>query len=250
MKRPMSHGELLALKRWNTPTIANGWEQISRRDPLDNVFNLEETTDFAPQLGPMAGYAVTVVLEPGNPAHKRVADAYERYLEYIAAEPGPKIIVAQDLDKPRCWGAFWGEVQANTHRALGCVGTITDGAVRDLDEMRNAGFKPIARRLCVSHAHAYPVRWGCEVEAFGCRVRPGQVVHADKHGFFVVPEGDEGRLVEAVAAMDRLECETVIAAARDARVRGAGLVAQIIEASRRFDAGAAERFGRKDPAGL
>ncbi len=50
--------------------------------------------------------------------------------------------------------------------------------------------------------------------------------------------------------MDRLECETVIAAARDARAGdGAGLVAGIIEASRRFDAGAAELFGRKDPEG-
>ena len=38
------------------------------------------------------------------------------------------------------------------HRALGCVGTITEGAIRDLDEMTAAGFKAIARRLCVDAA--------------------------------------------------------------------------------------------------
>ena len=45
--------------------------------------------------------------------------------------PGPKIVVVQDLDKPRVIGSFWGEVNSNIHRALGCVGTITDGAIRD-----------------------------------------------------------------------------------------------------------------------
>ncbi len=243
MKRPLSHGEVLQLKRWNTPTIANGWEQVSSRDPIDNVFNLDGTTDFMPEMGPMVGYAVTVVLEPSNPQHKSRVDAYERYLEYIASEPGPKIVIAQDMDRPRVLGAFWGEVQSNTHRALGCVGTITDGAVRDLDEMRNSGFKAIARRLCVSHAHAYPVRWGCDVEVFGCRIRPGQVVHADKHGFFAVPEGDEARLVEAVLAMDQVECRTIIAAARDARsAQAAQQVKAVIEASRSFDKEAAALF--------
>ena len=54
---------------------------------------------------------------------------------------GPKIVVVQDLDKPKVGGSFWGEVTSNMHRALGCVGTITDGSIRDLDEMTNAGFK-------------------------------------------------------------------------------------------------------------
>ena len=62
----------------------------------------------------------------------------------------------QDLDKPRVIGSFWGEVNSNIHRALGCVGTITDGAIRDVDEMTNAGFKALARRLCVGHALVHP----------------------------------------------------------------------------------------------
>jgi 4-hydroxy-4-methyl-2-oxoglutarate aldolase len=97
----------------------------------------------------------------------------------------------QDDDKPRVIGSFWGEVNANTHRALGCVGTITDGAVRDIDEMTNAGFKALARRLCVGHAHSVPVRWGCTVEVFGQTITPGQLIHADKHGFLAIPAADE-----------------------------------------------------------
>ena len=29
---PLPHADLLRLKRWNTPTIYNGWEQITRHD--------------------------------------------------------------------------------------------------------------------------------------------------------------------------------------------------------------------------
>jgi len=113
----------------------------------------------------------------------RKPSAWAEYRRYVAAAPGPKIVVIQDLDKPRTVGAFWGEVNSNVHRALGCVGTITDGGIRDVDEMTNAGFKAIARRLCVGNAFSAPVKWGVAVEVFGCRVEPGQLIHADKHGF-------------------------------------------------------------------
>ena len=168
----LSHADLLQLKRWNTPTIYNGWEQITSQDIAADAFNLEPTTDFMPQMGPMIGRAVTMVIEPSNPAHKLSYDA-RAYREYIASIPGPKIVVVQDLNKPNFVGSTWGEVNSNTHRALGCVGTITDGCIRDLDEMTNAGFKALAARLCVGHAHWCTVRWNCEVEVFGRRIQPG-----------------------------------------------------------------------------
>lgn len=211
----LSHSQLLQLKRWNTPTIYNGWEQITRRDAARDAFNLEETRDYMPQMGPMIGYAVTLVIEPSNKSHKaKHADAASEYRRYVAQQPGPKIVVVQDLDMPAVLGSFWGEVNANTHRALGCVGTITDGAIRDVDEMTNAGFKALARRLCVGHAHAWPVHWNCEVEVFGRTIRPGQLIHADKHGFLAVDRDEEPELLEAARFMDTNECDTVIAAAR------------------------------------
>jgi regulator of RNase E activity RraA len=246
-RKELGHGDLLRLKRWNTPTIYNGWERITRRDPAADGFNPEETRDFMPQMGPMVGRAVTVVVEPSNPAHARNGAAvWSQYRRYVASRPGPKVVVVQDLDKPRTAGAFWGEVNANIHRALGCVGTITDGAVRDLDEMTDAGFKALARRLCVGHAHSTPVRWGCEVEVFGRRVSPGQLIHADKHGFLAIPSEDEADLLEAAARLDSAECRTLIAAARG----GAGLTA--VELLSRIDSAAddyrrltAEHFARR-----
>ncbi len=216
----LPHGELLALRRWNTPTIYNGWERVTKRDIAADGFNLEETTDFMPELGAMVGYAHTVVFEPSNRAHPAGnPDAWAEYRRFLAAQQGPRIVVVQDLDKPRTIGAFWGEVNSSVHRALGCVGTIIDGAIRDVDDMRAIGFKALARRMCVGHAHSHPVRWGCPVEVFGRRIEHGQLIHADKHGFLAIPAEDEANLLAAARFLDDLECRTVIPAAREAMGR-------------------------------
>lgn len=242
-----SHVNLLKLKRWNTPTICNGWEQITQHDTGKEAFNLEETTDFMPQMGPMAGYAITVKIEPGNIAHKQKnANVWNEYLAYVASLPEPKIVVVQDLDKPATYGSFWGEVNSNIHQALGCVGTITDGSIRDVDEMTNAGFKAIARRLSVSHAYSTPVEWNCEVEVFGTKIQPGQLIHADKHGFLAIPDEDVEGLLDAAIFMDNNECETVIAASRNATGKS---IQQILEyrkkAVKQFSAAIKEKFGSK-----
>jgi len=244
--RALTHADLLELKRWNTPSVYNGWEQITEHDLARDGFNLEETTDFMPQMGPMVGYAVTVVCEPGNPDHKKNnPDAVAEYLRYVASVPGPKVVVVQDLDKPQVLGSYWGEVNANIHRALGCVGTITDGAIRDLDEMCNAGFKALARRFCVGHAHSWPARWNCEVEVFGRTIQPGQLVHADKHGFIAIPPEDEARLLDATRFMDTNECKTVIPAGRGAAGKSTdAILADMRAASEAFGAAVRTKFGK------
>ena len=123
---------------------------------------------------------------------------------------GPKSCV-QDCDKPNLVGAF-SEVNSNIHRALGCVGTIIDGAIRDLDEMKNAGFKALARGK-VRHAYSVPVEWGGDVEVFGRSVKSGQLLHADKHGFMAIPLKMK-KAFEASIFMDKNECDTVIRSAR------------------------------------
>jgi regulator of RNase E activity RraA len=200
-----------------------------------------------PEMGPMVGYAITVVVEPSNRAHPAAnPHAWSEYREYVASVSGPKIVVVQDLDKPRVHGAFWGEVNSNIHRALGCVGTIADGGIRDLDEMRNAGFKALARRMCVGHAFSCPVRWGSEVEVFGRKVQSSQLIHADKHGFLVIPREDEPRLLDAARFMDTNECETLIPAARGSAGQSTThLLAAINEAGKRFGENARAKFARK-----
>jgi len=129
---------------------------------------------------------------------------------------------------------------------LVCVGKFTAGAIRDLDELKNAGFKALARRLCVSHAHTWPLRWGVEVEVFGTKIGPGQLIHADKHGFILIPKDAEDRLVEAARYMDDAECESVVLAGRNTVGKTLSeILAGMREAGSRFSAAGKNKYGRE-----
>jgi len=80
---------------------------------------------------------------------------------------------------------------------------------------------------------------------FGTRVLPGQLIHADKHGFLVIPEEDQDRLLHASKFMDDNECNTVIAAG----INTAGLsldeiLANMNDAGKRFREAARSEFQR------
>jgi regulator of RNase E activity RraA len=112
------------------------------------------------------------------------------------------VIVVHDLDEPRGQGAQWGEVQANIHRALGCAGVITDGSVRDLDEVRALGFQFAAAHVSVSHAYVHMVDFGLPIKVGGLWVKPGDLVHADQHGAVTIPTDIAARIPEAVAKVE------------------------------------------------
>ncbi|MBM3844376.1 MAG: RraA family protein, partial [Verrucomicrobia bacterium] len=99
---------------------------------------------------------------------------------------------------------------------------------------------------CVGHAYSCPVRWGGEVEVFGRVVQPGQLIHADKHGFLAVPFGDEKHLLGAARFMDSNECQTLIPAARGAAGKSlARIRADIDAAAAQFGKNVKKKFARR-----
>merc|ERR1712215_124181 len=213
--------DLLGLQRWNTPSVYNGWEQITS-DPNygRRGFNLEPIMDHSPELGPMVGYAVTVKIKPGDveTVEEQAALGNKGMWSFMATLPTdlPKIVVVQDLSKPVIYGSMWGEVNATFFKSVGAVGCITDGGVRDLDEMKNIGFHAMSRGVTISHSYGVvPVEVDVPITAFGVSVQPGQLIHADKHGFLVIPEADEKRLLEATEFMDLMERKYVITPGRE-----------------------------------
>jgi 4-hydroxy-4-methyl-2-oxoglutarate aldolase len=133
------------------------------------------------------------------------------YWAYVAGSPGPKVVVVQDLD-PEPVGAFWGEVNANVHTGLGAVGTVTHGGVRDLDEMRQVGFRVFASAVLVSHAYLHVVDFGGPVEIGRLTVAPGDLICADQHGVLVVPPEIAPELCRVASEIERLEREIITCA--------------------------------------
>jgi hypothetical protein len=197
--------QLEMLKRYNTPTISNAIELFNVR-PRHIGFLPHSICCLLPELGVIVGYAVTSQTTATPPAAgETVADLLADYLRYVASRPGPKIAVGEDIDDPPGLGAQFGEVTATIHRKLGCVGHITSGCPRDLEEVRALGFQLFGLGPCVSHAYVRLVDFGKPVTLGGVTVRPGDLLHADQHGVCIVPLEVAPRLAEACAEVERRE---------------------------------------------
>ena len=211
----MTHADLLMLKRWNTPTVYNGWEQITRRNAAAECFNREETRDFMPQLGPMVGYAVTGTIRAMHPPREDAATLRATRLDwyrYVDAAPRPGVVVIQDLDQPPGFGAFWGEVHTAVHKGLGALGVVTDGSVRDLDVCA-PGFQMLAGCVGPSHAWVRIEQFGLPVTVHGMTVHPGDLLHADRHGAVVIPHAVARRVRATADLLARREA-VILEAAR------------------------------------
>jgi regulator of RNase E activity RraA len=194
--------ELEALRLIPTPAISNAIESFAVR-PRTAGFMGPEVRQMFPELPPIIGYAVTArtvsAHEPGAKGPASRAD-YWRTIE--SRGPGPHIAVVEDLDDPPAIGAFFGEVNSNIHRALGCVGAITNGGIRDIDEVEKLGFPIWAGNVIVSHAYVHLVDFDTPVRVGSLVVQPGDLLLADRHGVIQIPLEIASDIPEAVRQIE------------------------------------------------
>ncbi len=188
----LTRDELDYLRRFDTPTIANALEQsalqkVHGRSRLEGAMTPKIRCIF-PELGIVNGHAATATIRASKPRGE--GEPYVRnldYWKYIDSIPKPTFMVIHDLDAPNPVGSWWGEVNANVHRALGCVGVITDGGVRDLSVVRPLGFHFFSAEVLVSHAYVHLVDFGKPVSVGGVTVNSGDLLQGDEHGVIQVP---------------------------------------------------------------
>jgi 4-hydroxy-4-methyl-2-oxoglutarate aldolase len=180
--------ELLeALARYDAPTLANAIETFDIQ-PRDVGFADSRIRCMFPELGRMVGYAATAtIVARGAPAADWSGAGNDALYAHVRTVPAPRVVVVKDLDDPPAHGSLWGEVHATIFGALGCLGTVTDGSVRDLDEARAIGFHFFAPAVTVSHGYARVEEVGGPVTVGGLTVSPGDLLHADKHGVLLIP---------------------------------------------------------------
>lgn len=156
----------------------------------------------------MVGYAATARIMADEPPVDGHQVSRLDWWDYLQEIPKPRVVVIQDLDRT-VKGAYWGEQNATIHKALGCVGVVTDGGVRDLDEMQALGFHAFAAHILVSHAYVHLVDFGIPVRVGGLTVSPGDLLHGDKHGIIAIPSSIAAEVVSAAARVERQERQII-----------------------------------------
>lgn len=229
-EHPFTLDDLEALRQWDTPTICNALEVVvpQRRG---HGFTVRPLVAADPKLPPICGLARTGTIRAAVPA-ARTAEASRAmriaWYEYVAKASLPTIVVIQDLDDTPGLGAFWGEVQSNVHKALGCQGGVTNGSIRDID-MLASGFQLLAGAINPSHAYVHTVAFGQEVTVHGMHVAHEDVVHADRHGAVVIPH-EVVRLIPAAIELGARREKVILDLCRDPAFSAAKLREAIAKA--------------------
>ena len=207
----VSESQFTFLRSIDTPTICNLIEIVApeRRGIGYTASHLH--CPF-PDLLPMVGFAKTATIRARDHVSELSYIKRMDYLDYVAAAPRPSVVVIQDKDEPAGYGAFWGEVQTNVHKALGCLGIVTNGSVRDIASVAE-GFQMLAGSIAPSHAYVHIVEFGLSVNVHSMEVQSGDLVHADRHGAVVVPVKNIDAMAAALDSLMKREAR-IIAAAR------------------------------------
>ena len=182
MKTVLQH-----LQAFDTPTVCNALEMIDR-DRRNFGYTTDNMLAINGSIGSVCGLAKTSFCRSLRPSQKsaiQLKSERVEYYRYVHDGEYPKVAVMQDLDGAEAGrGPFWGEFNVRIHRAIGCIGIVTDGSVRDVANLPD-DLLILGRGLRPSHANIHVCGFGSQVNVFGMVVNDGDVVHADIHGAVV-----------------------------------------------------------------
>ena len=157
----------------------------------------------------MLGYAVTATVDSMTPSRNLTRAPMLRLWEAVAAAPKPAVLVFKDISPRNSHACHCGDVMANTAHALGAIGLVTDGGIRDLEGVGELGFHYFAPGMTPAHGRFQVVDVNIPVVVSEVEVVPGDLVHGDANGVVKIPLEIAADLPRAVAEVVAREQEMI-----------------------------------------
>jgi 4-hydroxy-4-methyl-2-oxoglutarate aldolase len=209
----MTDQEVLAeLRQFDTPAITNVVATypdhplcLGLFDPWkDNWYTDQSIRCIFPELGRTVGYAVTCVygLPEAAPQQLSFADV----VDVLETSLKPSILVFQQDFPPQLAdkvGLSGGNMTA-AMKALGCVGAISNGPSRDIDEIRAMNFQYMLSGISPGHGDMAVHAVNVAVSVAGMDVAPGDIIHMDENGACKFPAS---RLHDVLVNSHKLQLE-------------------------------------------
>lgn len=210
MTTPLDPETLAALRALDTCSVSDAIERTGVRLRNEGYANSTELCCRFPQLAPMVGYAVTLRVRGANPPMQggRYPE-HTHWWELFTRLPRPHVLVIEDLDRHPGMAAFIGEMHAAIFQAMGCVGIVTNGAVRSLPAIEQRGFQVFSSVVSPSHGYIHVVEAGGPVIVAGLHVAAGELLHGDGHGLLRIP-GDVAPGLPRIADEIRMQKQRVL----------------------------------------
>jgi regulator of RNase E activity RraA len=202
---PLSPSELHALRLLDSCVVANAIETFHERLRNEGFADGSVRCLF-PQLDSMVGYAATLKIRgSAPPTTGGLYSDRTDWWDYILSLPFPRVLVVQDVATRVGLGSFLGEVHMNIIKALGCVGAVTNGSVRDMQRAQSLGIQLFSGGISVSHAYVHIVEFGTPVEIAGLKIKSGDLLHGDLHGFQTIPKNHAAEIPSIAARIKATE---------------------------------------------
>jgi len=176
-------------------------------------YTLDAVVPASAEMPSFTGYAVTAKIvssRPSKDGHDTMLERRFAYYRYLQQARRPSVVVMEDCGEPRGMGCIWGEIQVSIHKAMGLVGAVTNGAIRDIGSLP-PGFGLLGGNVCPGSGFAHLVEFDTPVNVFGLPVSAGDLIHADRHGCVVIPASLQDALPAAIARVAERE-QTLLAA--------------------------------------
>ena len=184
-----------ALKAFDTPSITNV-VATNPDNPLclglynpwtENWYTDQTIKCWYPEMRPVVGYAVTCVYGLPDPSFKRLN--FMHAVEALDVSPKPTIFVFQQKFPPELAGkvGLSGGNMTSAMKAVGCVGGLSNGPSRDIDEIRPMGFQYLLSGITPGHGPMAIQAINVPVSIAGMDVSPGEIIHMDENGAVKFP---------------------------------------------------------------
>jgi len=186
---------LEALKQFDTPSVTNVVATYPD-NPLclglynpwsQNWYTDQSIRCMYPDMGPVVGYAVTAVYGLPDPNFKRLS--FMEVVDALDASPKPTIFVFEQRFPPELAGkvGLSGGNMTTAMKAMGCVGAISNGPSRDIDEIRPMRFQYLLSGITAGHGAMAVHAINVPVTVAGMDVAPGDIIHMDENGAVKFP---------------------------------------------------------------
>jgi regulator of RNase E activity RraA len=159
-----------------------------------------------PEMGPVCGYAATVWYSERKPEYTDLG----RWAlpEHIDATPKPVILVAkQTFGRLKNLCGLFGGNMTTQFKALGVVGIVTDGPLRDLEEIRPMKVQYLATGLTSGHGAMMVRGVGIPLKVAKMAVQPGDIIHMDQCGACKFPAKYLPKVLEYATDLSKKEEE-------------------------------------------
>jgi regulator of RNase E activity RraA len=204
---------LQALKDYDTPSITN----VVATYPLnplclglynpwtENWYTDQTIRCMYPELGRTVGYAVTCVYGLPDPGFNRLT--FMDVIDALDASLKPTILVLQQRFPPEIAGkvGLSGANMTSAMKAVGCLGVISNGPSRDLDEIRPMKFQYMLTGVSAGHGAMAVYAVNVPVSVGGMDVCPGEIIHMDEDGAVKFPANKLEAVLTNVQALQKEE---------------------------------------------